>query len=136
MLLAGTFLLASAVGFASTDVAETAKTTGFAGSFLASRVALDDNDDAAAVEFLERAFQLDKDSTDLKQDLFAAYVANGRVEDAAEIARTAKKLGGATNLRGFVLAAEAMRKRSWKKVPVALKDVAGVDLDQIGRAHV
>jgi len=133
ILLASTFVLVGPVGFASTDLAETAKTSGFAGSFLASRVAIDDNDDDAAVQFLERARALDKDNEKLRQDLFASLVTSGRVEDAAIIAKSATKFGGATNLRGFVLAAEAMRKRTWKKVPDALKDVAGSDLDQVLR---
>jgi tetratricopeptide (TPR) repeat protein len=129
-LLAGLFVFAAPLTFASTDLDETAGNTGVAGSFLASRIALDDNDDDAAVRFLERAISLDKENAKLQQDLFASLVANGRVEDAAALAKRARELGNARNLRGYVLAADAMRKRTWKKVPDALKDVAGVDLDR------
>lgn len=131
-ILAGFFVVASSMGFASTDeeLLETAGSTGIAGSFLASRVALDDNDDEAAVQFLERAFSLDNDNDKLRQDLFAALVANGRLEEAATLVKNAKDLGRAKNLKGFVLAAEAMKKRTWKKVPDTLKEVAGIDLDK------
>jgi len=79
---------------------------------------------------LERALALDPDDTDLKQKLFVAFVSNGRISDAAEIARNTPKLGTSQNLAGYVLAAEAMRKRSWKNAINALNDVAGVDLDK------
>lgn len=129
-------LLASSVVFhasyaqANKELVETVNSTGLSGSFLAAQVAIDDNDDDAAVQFLERALALDPDDTDIKQKLFVALVSNGRISDAADIARDTPKLGTSQNLAGYVLAAEAMRKRSWKNAINALKDVAGVDLDK------
>lgn len=115
---------------AKEELAETVNSTGLSGSYLAAQVAIDDNDDDAAVKFLERALALDPDDNDLKQDLFVALVSNGRISDAAEIARNTPKLGTSQNLAGYVLAAEAMRKRSWNNAINALKDVSGVDLDK------
>ena len=115
---------------ANKELAETVNSTGLSGSYLAAQVAIDDNDDDAAVKFLERALALDPEDTELKQSLFVALVSNGRISDAAEIARNTPKLGTSQNLAGYVLAAEAMRKRSWKNAINALKDVSGVDLDK------
>ena len=115
---------------ANKELIETVKSTGLSGSYLAAKVAIDDNDDDAAVKFLERALALDPDDTDLKQNLFIALVSNGRLLDAAEIARNTPKLGPSQNLAGYVLAGESIRKRSWKNAINALKDVAGADLDK------
>jgi len=129
-LLATAIVTGSSLGFAAADLNQTVVETGLSGSFLASRVAIDDNDDEAAVKFLEKAVTLDKEDIKLRQDFFAALVANGRIGDAAEIAKNTEKLGTRKNLSGYVIAAEEMRKRSWKKAATALKDVAGVDLDK------
>lgn len=129
-LLASSIIFHASYAQANKELVETVNSSGLSGSFLAAQVAIDDNDDDAAVKFLERAFALDPDDTDLKQKLFVALVSNGRISDAAEIARNTPKLGESQNLAGYVLAAEAMRKRSWKNAINALKDVSGVDLDK------
>jgi len=119
--------------FANADLQKTVEQSTLAGSFLASRVAIVDNDDEAAVQFLERAHVLDQENVNLKRDLFAAYVTNGRIDDAAEIAGTTGKFGNQTNLAGLVRASKAIRKRQWAKIDDAIKDVAGVDLDKTMR---
>ncbi|MDJ0612673.1 MAG: tetratricopeptide repeat protein [Rhizobiaceae bacterium] len=129
-LLATALLTGSSLGFASADLNQTVVETGLSGSYLASRVAMDDNDDEAAVKFLEKATSLDSDDLKIRQDYFAALVANGRISDAAKIAQNTEKLGTRRNLAGYVIAAEEMRQRSWKKAATALKDVAGVELDK------
>lgn len=129
-LLASSVLFQTSQVSANNELSEMVATSGLSGSFLAAQVAIDDNDDTAAVQFLEQALGLDPENTKLKQDLFVALVSNGRLPEAAEIARNTEKLGTSQNLAGYVLAAEAMRKRSWKNVSDELKDVAGVDLDK------
>lgn len=128
--IASGLMFQSQIAFANQELEQTVETSGLSGSFLAARVALDDNDDAAAVRFLERAFEFDPDNEKLRQDYFVALVSNGKLEKAAEIARSTKNLGSRKNLAGYVLAAESMRKRSWKNAIVSLKDVSGVDLDK------
>ena len=129
-ILATAITIAHPLGFAAADLNQTVDQTGLSGSFLASRVAIDDNDDEAAVKFLEKATSLDGSNAKLNQDYFAALVANGRIQDAANVARDMEKLGPRKNLSGYVIAADEIRKRSWKKAATALKDVAGVDLDK------
>ena len=129
-LLASTIILSASFAQANKELSETVNSTGLSGSFLAAQVAIDDNDDDAAVKFLERALALDPEDANLKQELFVALVSNGRLLDAAEIATNTPKLGTSQNLAGYVLAAESMRKRSWNNAINALKDVSGVDLDK------
>ncbi|MEM8649184.1 MAG: tetratricopeptide repeat protein [Pseudomonadota bacterium] len=131
--LMGAILLTPVVGFANADLDSAANTTGLSGSYLASRVAIDDNDDLAAALFLERAIKLDPENKRLQRDFFSALVANGRVEQAAELARKFENPGASDSIAGYVLAAEVIRGRAWNKVPSALKDVAGVDLDRVLR---
>jgi tetratricopeptide (TPR) repeat protein len=129
-LLSVSILAGYPLGFATAELSQTVNETGLSGSFLASRIALEDNDDEAAVQFLGRAASLDPDNGPLIQDYFVALVANGQIEAAADIVRKAESMGARKNLAGYVLAAEEMRKRSWNKAATALKDVAGVDLDR------
>ena len=129
-LLASSVVFTTSYAFANKELEETVNTTSLAGSFLAAQVAIDDNDDDAAVQFLERALSLDPEDVNLKQELFEALVNNGRLLDAAEIAKDTIKFGSNKNLAGYVLASESMRKRSWKNAINSLKDVAGLDLDK------
>lgn len=129
-LLATGLLLAPPLGFAVAELDETVAESGLSGSFLASRVAIDDNDDEAAVKFLERSIALDGDNPKIRQDYFAALVTNGRIDDAADIARDTVRKGNQANLAGYTIAASEMRKRSWNKAASALKDVAGIELDK------
>jgi len=119
--------------FANTDLKTTVEQSTLAGSFLASRVAIEDSDDEAAVQFLERAYLLDRENVRLKQDLFSAFVTNGRIDDASDIAGKTGTFGSQTNMAGLVRAAKALRKREWAKIDDAIKDVAGVDLDKTMR---
>ncbi|MEM9279005.1 MAG: tetratricopeptide repeat protein [Pseudomonadota bacterium] len=128
-ILSALIVVAGSLGFASADLVQTVKESGLSGSFLASRIAINDQDDDAAVSFLEKAATFDPDNTKLKQDLLAAFVTNGRIDDAGKIAREIEG-GGNRNLIGFVKATQELKKRSWNKVPSALKDVAGADLDK------
>lgn len=130
LLLSSSMLVVGPLGFASADLDETVSVSGLSGSYLASRVAIDDNDDAAAVQFLERAVSLDPENQKLLLDYFAALVSNGRVEDAADLISDNPDLAGKLNLAGHVVAADEMRQRSWKKATAALGNVAGVDLDK------
>ena len=121
------------LSIANTELDETTKISGLAGSFLASRVALDDRDDEAAVKFLERAISFDEESPELRRDYFSALIANGKIEEAVEIIKETQELGARKNLAAYALYAHEMRGRSWKKASSELADVSGVDLDKIMR---
>lgn len=127
------FVFASSAGFAKTEIDETIEQSGLSGSFLASRVAISDQDDHTAVKFLQRAVSLDPDDERLLQDLVVALVANGQIEEAAKVARDLEQPGGSRNLIAFLNASIELRKRSWSKAENAVKDVAGIDLDKTVR---
>jgi len=120
-------------GFANTseELEETVSNSSLAGSFLAARVAVRDNDDRAAVAFYKRAQALDPEDADLKRNLFVSLMANGRIEEALEIANTIDGGGNPENLARIVQAIEAIRKRSWTKVPQSMEGLKGTDLDQL-----
>ena len=132
-LLSSAMVTSGPLVFASTDLEETIATTGLSGSFLASRVAIDDNDDDAALKFLKRARSLDPDNPSISQDLFISLVTNGLIDEAEELARTSDVVNRENNLARIVAAAQALRKRSWKKVGVALEGIKGSDLDVLLR---
>ena len=133
LLLSSALVVMSAFGFATADLNEAAKNAGLSGSYLAARVALDDNDDAAAVTFLERAISFDSENTRLRRDYFTALTANGRIEEAASILNEAPQITSKLNLAGFTISAVEIRKRSWKKASSALKDITGAELERILR---
>ncbi len=132
-VLSTSILVISSLGFASPDLEKAVEQSGFSGSFLASRVAINDQDDEAAVRFLEKAASFDGESQELKKDLLAALVSNGRIDDAGKVAREINSGGSNRNLIGFVNSAQEIKKRSWNKVDDALKEVAGTDLDKTMR---
>jgi len=125
------------LGMANADLEETVRSTGLSGSFLASRVALEDNDDRAAIQFLKRAVLLDPENARLKQDYFAALVSGGEIDEAVELLRDNQvNMGARTNLAGMTLATDELRRRSYRLVPDTLKDVAGGELDKTLREIV
>ena len=128
--LSSVLVVTHSLGFASTDLDKAVKQSGLSGSFLASRIALSEQDDTAAVEFLLRANAMDPENEKLKRDLLAALVSNGRIDDAGKLLHNLETKGASANLAGFVQAILELKKRSWKKVPDVLKDVAGGDLDR------
>lgn len=116
---------------AEISIEDTVANSSLAGSFLAARVAVRDNDDEAAVAFYKRAQALDPDDKNLKQNLFVSLLANGQIDDALEMAGAINGSNNAGNMAKIVLATEALRKRSWLKVPQHLEDVKGADLDTL-----
>lgn len=60
---------------------------GFAGNFLAGKVAQGDNADDAAAQYLFRAQKLEPGNDDLRRRTFLALISDGRIADSAPIAR-------------------------------------------------
>lgn len=63
------------------------QTDTFAGNFLAGKVAQNDNEMSQASKYLLRAYQIDPQNNDLQRRTFLALISDGRVADAADIAR-------------------------------------------------
>ncbi|WP_073955566.1 tetratricopeptide repeat protein [Thalassospira sp. TSL5-1] len=60
---------------------------GFAGNFLAGKVAQSDNADDAAAQYLFRAQKLEPGNDDLRRRTFLALISDGRIADSATIAK-------------------------------------------------
>ena len=132
-LIALGMLTLPSIAASEAGIEETVATSSLAGSFLAARVAVRDNDDEAAVAFYKRAQALDPDDKDLQQNLFVSLLANGRIDEALEMASEIDGSNNAGTLSRIVQATEALRKRSWLKVPQHLEGVEGSDLDNLIR---
>lgn len=130
-LIAVSLHIASPARAMENELEETVNSANLAGSFLAAEIAGRDNDDEAAVAFYSRALSLDPENFNLKRNLFVAMMANGRIAEAIEIAGAIQGDGNARNLAKITLSVEALRKRSWTKVPLPLEDLEGNDLDNM-----
>ena len=128
-------LLGSYQAYAKPDIVkkieEVVESTGLAGSYLAARVATTDNDDLAAVSFLEKSYELDPENNSIRRNLFLAYLTNGRIEDAVELSRDIKSEENNGNIIALVNGAELIRKRSWAKAIDTLSQIDGSDLDNL-----
>lgn len=113
------------------NIEDTVDNASLAGSFLAAQIAGRDNDDNAAVAFYSRALSLDPENNELKRNLFVALIANGRIPDAVAIADSIQGGGNPVFLSQVTLSVEALRKRSWANVALALSDIRGNDLDKL-----
>ncbi len=113
------------------EVREIVAGLSLAGSFLAAQVAGKENDDEAAVAFYQRAVDLDPHNNELKQMLFLALTANGRIEDAVKIAKSAVTAGSDGNVSLLVTAVDAFKRKSWNQVLDSLKADTGSDLDKL-----
>lgn len=125
-------LLAMPIGaHANNEIDEVVDFSGLAGSYLAARIATTDNDDLAAVGFLTKSLELDPDNNRIKRNLFHAYLANGRIEDAVLLGRDIKQEDANGHIIAIVNGVELIRKRSWAKATDILKGDKGSDLDKL-----
>ena len=131
--LSGVLSVLPILGQANTDLSKILDDMKLSGSFLASRIAINDNDDKAAVLFLEQTLKLDPENPGLLQDYFISLVKNGRIDDAAAIAAKSDSLGGNNNLAALVLGVDALKKRSWNQAIESIGRLKGVDLEKTFR---
>ncbi|MBX2831848.1 MAG: tetratricopeptide repeat protein [Rhodospirillales bacterium] len=60
---------------------------GFSGNFLAGKAAQIESQSDYAAQYLLRAYQIDPDNTELRRRAFLALISDGRISDAADIAK-------------------------------------------------
>ena len=126
------FLLALPVkSHANAEIEEVLAFSGLAGSYLAARVATADNDDLAAVSFLQKSRELDPENNQIRRNLFLAYLASGRIEDAVLLSRDIEADVDNGQIITMVNGVELIRKRSWAKAIDTLSQMQGSDLDNL-----
>lgn len=101
------------------------------GSFLAAQIAAANGDDAAAIENYRRAIKLDPDNVGLKQALFAGLTGDGQIAEAIELLQDIPPEFQNQNINHAVVAANALKQKSWSQAVSRLKKVAGTDLDNM-----
>ncbi len=102
-----------------------------AGSFLAAQIAGANGDDAIAIENYKRAIELDGENSDLKQLMIMAMTANGDITDAIDTLGTIPAEEQNRSLNQVIVAANALKQKSWKRVITNIDRVAGADLDMM-----
>lgn len=100
-----------------------------AGSFLAAQIAGANGDDAIAIENYKRAIELDSENSDLKQLMIMAMTANGNITEAIETLGTIPVEDQNKSINHVIIAANALKQKSWKRVITNIDRVSGADLD-------
>ncbi len=116
---------------ANQEIENVVADSGLSGSYLAARIATNDNDDLAAVSFLEKSRLLDPDNNRIKRNLFHAYLASGRIEDAVLLSRDIIEEDANGHIITMVNGVELIHGRSWAKAIDTLSTVNGSDLDNM-----
>ncbi|MCB1386713.1 MAG: tetratricopeptide repeat protein [Nitratireductor sp.] len=102
-----------------------------AGSFLAAQAAGNDGDDPVAIERYRRAIELDKDNVTLKQSMFLALTANGDIGEAIKLLNDIPAESQDDNVDHIVVAANALKQKSWSQALARIDRIEGRDIDQM-----
>lgn len=103
--------------------------TSLAGSFLAAQSAGANGDDQAAVENYKRAIELDPENLNLKQSLFMAMTTNGNILEAIDLLKLIPAENQTQNVNHVVVAANALKQKSWNQAITRIDRIKGADLD-------
>jgi tetratricopeptide (TPR) repeat protein len=112
-------------------IASTVAGASLSGSFLAAQIAARDNDDRAAVAFYEKGAALDPENPELRQLLFLALAANGRIDKAIEVGRSLPAGVEESAIARVVAAVDALKRKSWRQVEELLSKPARGELDRL-----
>jgi len=113
------------------EIAATVARSSLAGSLLAAQIAARDNDDEAAVAFYQRSLALDPNDAAIRELLFLALTANGRIAEALQIASALPEGGNARDVARLVNAIDAAKRKSWDRVAELLQGRRTGELDRL-----
>ena len=99
------------------------------GSFLAAQSAGANGDEDEAIRSYRRAVELDPENQNLKQSLFVALTANGEISEAIKLLNNIPAESQTQNINHVVVAANALKQKSWGQALSRIDRVAGTDLD-------
>ena len=101
------------------------------GSFLAAQSAGANGDEVEAIRSYRRAIELDPENDNLKQALFVALTANGEIAEAIKLLNGIPPEGQTQNINHVVVAANALKQKSWGQALSRIDRIAGTDLDSM-----
>ena len=102
-----------------------------AGNYLAARIANTDRDTASAAAFYRQAMEFDSENTELKQQAFQTFIANGDFDEGVELGETLSKLGQAPEMAHIVLAVNHIRSKAWASAQKELNHNWRAALDRL-----
>jgi tetratricopeptide (TPR) repeat protein len=103
------------------------------GGYLAGRYAQQQHDYGDAAAFMERSLQGDPDNFDLVRRVFTLRLSEGRIDDAADLAKRIASHDGATGLAALVLLEQAIKRGDFDG---AAKQAAAIPRDGAQRFAV
>ena len=107
------------------------ETPSLSGSFLAALSASSQGDDPAAIENYRNVIAVDPTNTNVQQSLFAALTANGEISEAIDFLGTMSPDSQNLNLNRIVIAANAIKQKSWKRAVSTIDKINGSALDDM-----
>ena len=87
-----------------------------AGSYLAGRQAISENDYAAAADYYTRALARDNGNISLMENAITAWVGLGDLDRAVPIARRLLQAGDDGQLAALVLLGDAAKREDWTRI--------------------
>ncbi|MGU3574657.1 tetratricopeptide repeat protein [Brucellaceae bacterium C25G] len=103
----------------------------FAGAYLAGRVAENDNNLPATIDFYRQALAFDPGNLQLKQDLLLALLTNGQFEDALPWARELKDNPAIERFSRLALAVDAISRKKYRQARPLLDYSVQADMDKL-----
>lgn len=99
------------------------------GSFLAAQSAGSNGDEEEAIKNYRRTIELDPENQNLKQSLFVALTANGDISEAIKLLNSIPAESQTQNINHVVVAANALKQKSWGQALSRIDRISGTDLD-------
>ena len=106
-------------------------TPSLSGSFLAALSASSQGDDPAAIENYRNVIAVDPTNSNVQQSLFAALTADGKISEAIDFLGTMSPESQNVNLNRIVIAANAIKQKSWKRAVSTIDKINGSALDDM-----
>lgn len=103
----------------------------FAGAYLAGRVAENDNNMPATIDFYRQALAFDPSNLQLKQDLFLALLTNGQFEEALPWAKELQNNPEIERFSRLTLAVDAISRQQFRQARPLLDYSVQSDMDKL-----
>lgn len=125
LLLAGAMIMPSAPSSAREDSEPLRFARGLSGNFLAGRIAGNDKDTLAAVQFFERALTRDPTNPVLIQQAFFLHLMNGDVDKALPYAADILQFDASNDLARTVLGSSALKQGNYGEAIEEFEEASG-----------